>query len=365
MICSPSILVGPQSPAIFQLFKEVLIDDSRRNVIWDTLNQLDQSNLHVIIFKVKYLSFIGNNNDALNVINFAIESHPDYNDFALLKAHVQKHMDSKKDAIETVAKIKNLMINDKFSASKVAKYMIRYGSISEAQEIMSKFIQKPNQKERMGDLHEMQAVWYLIEMGDRLFEDKKFLHAACFYHKIELIFAEFIDDQLDFHGYCLRRMSFIEYMNFLKFLDSQLKTSDILKRALIGVSRCLIIMADNNSDINFLTDKLNATDISLTFDDDISNLLEHFRSLLSNQKDCDDYLHCICNNLMANHPEDVDALQEALKISNRADSLLTSQKLSMKLLEKGIVISEAIIDRINSHRRTEIESLWQQVPLLN
>lgn len=355
-----------QSPAIFQLFKEVLKNEIGLDIIRESLSQMDQTKLHVMIFKIKLLCFTGDNEEALILVNSALESYPDSNDLAFIKAHIQKEMGAFKDANETVSKIKNSVTGDKFSVSKVAKYMMRYGSITEAQELMGKFIQKPDQKERMGDLHEMQAVWYLIEMADRLLKDQKFLYAACFYRKIEMIFAEFIDDQLDFHGYSLRRMSFIEYINFLRFLDNQLKTSKILMRAHIGVSRCLMKIIDlNENNADCLVDKMSTASISNLFDDDISADIDYFRSLVATQKNCDDYLIRISNSLMSNHPNDLDALQAALDISLRTNSLLTAQKLSMKLLENGVNVSNSVVDRINTQRRAEIESLWKHVPLLN
>lgn len=200
------------SPATFQLFKENIKNKERCKLIWDALLLLDQNDLTVMIFKAKYYSFIGDHTSALGLIDSAIISYKDLIELVMIKAHIQKHMGSIKQATETIYSVSESFMKDKFTASKSAKYFIRYGSISKAQEILGSFIQKPNLKDRMDDLHEMQAVWYLIEMADRLLKDEKTIYAACFYRKIELIFEDFIDDQLDFHGYSLRRMAFVEYI---------------------------------------------------------------------------------------------------------------------------------------------------------
>ena len=354
-----------RSPASFQLFKEVLNDEERRNYIWESLLQLDQCNLSTIIFKAKYSAFVQNFDDALVLIDSAIESHPDNIDLVMLKGHIQKKMTNTTEAIVTISGIKNSIANDKFSVSKLAKYNIRYGSISEAQEIMGKFIQKPNQKEKMADLHEMQAGWYLIEMGDRLSKEGSFLNAACFYRKIELIFDEINDDQLDFHSYSLRKMSFVEYMKFLRFLDNQIKKSEILKRAQIGLSECLMNLIDFDVDINSLTNKFEASSISSRFDDDLSVHLGFFRSLLSTKKNTVDYLNLICNNLLSNHSDEIDVLHVCLKISFKLGSMLSAQKLSIKLLENGGSVPSDVIDRINNYRISLADSLWRHVPLLN
>lgn len=353
------------SPATFQLFKDVLRREDRREIIWETLLQLNQEDLSVIIFKAKYLVLVEDYSNALSLIESAIACNAANTDLVLIKAHIQKRMGlSSAAANDTMLKIKDSVASDKFSVSKMAKYLIRYGSISEAQEMMGKFIQKPNQQERMADLHEMQAVWYLIEMADRQFKDGNKLSAACFYRKIVLIFDELNDDQLDFHGYALRRMSFIEYMKFLRFLDGELKTSEVLKRAHIGLCRCLLNMTSESDQVDSLAKQLDLANISSQFSDDLSALSEYIRSLLSSPKSVSEYLHRICNTLIQTHSEDTVVIQTVLDVALKFDMKLCAQKLVIKLLQKGVSVSDNVIESINK-QRLEPNSLWQHVPLLN
>ena len=364
---TPSIfksIMARGSPATFQLFKSTLHDEKRRQLIWETLLELNQDDLSVIVFKVKYLAMIKDYFNAMTLINAAIKSNSENTDLKLLKAHVQKCMGCTNDANETVSILKDLITNDKFSVSKSAKYMIRYGSITEAQEMLGKFIQKPSQKERMGDLHEMQAVWYLIEMADRLFKNGDILSSACFYRKIEMVFSELIDDQLDFHGYSLRRMSFVEYMKFLRFLDNELKTSEILKRSQVGLSLCMLNLSVSEKDVNELTKKFKSTYIASDYSDDLSVHMEFFRPLLSTPKGLDESLQRICNNLINNYPEDPEALKTALNICEKLNLMLTAQKITTKLIERGVAVPDSIIDLINK-QRSESGLLWEHVPFLN
>ncbi len=95
---------------------------------------------------------------------------------------------------------------------KTAKHMIRNGFVTEAQIIINSFIQKPTAAEKIKDMQEMQAIWYLTEMGDYFFSKSKYLTAYCFFKKIHKIFIEFVDDQLDFHNYSLRRLVLSDYV---------------------------------------------------------------------------------------------------------------------------------------------------------
>lgn len=359
------VIMEKNSPASFHLFKGVLNIEERREIVWDSLLRLDQDNLSVIIFKVKYLAFVNNLSDALALINLSIESYPENNDLIMLKSRVLKKMSKYNEALVSISLGKNLVSNDKFSLSKIAKYMIKFGSISEAQEIIGKFIQKSNQKECMADLHEMQAVWYLVEMADRLFKDGNILNAACFYRKINLVFDEFIDDQLDFHSYSLRKMSFVEYIKFLRFFDNQLKKSEISKRAQIGLAYCLLTMIEEDSDMESLTQKFGSSTISHHFEDDLTIHFDFFRTLFTVKKNVLDFLHRICDNLLSNHCNDESSLNCSLKISLKLGKFLSIQKITMKLAENGYNISDDIVNQINNYRNSQGESLWQNVPLLN
>ena len=150
----------------------------------------------------------------------------------------------------------------------------------------------------------------------------------------------------------------------MRFLDNQLKTSEILKRALIGLSNCLIKLSETNESVDSLTLQLESSSISSRFEDDLSSNLEYFRTLLLTQSGISDYLNRIYLSLVKYHPEDTEVLQIACEISLKLNSLLTAQKLAVKLLEKGRSIPDSIIERINDHRSENV-SLWQFIPLLN
>ena len=203
------------SPAVFSLFKRYLADSERRHVIWDSISAfLTREDLKTasLAFAANFQSLIWNQEEALKHVDQLIVLQPDQKDHLLLKARILKRDEKSSDAVALLESEIETFLKDKFSASKVAKYQLRHGSIPKGQEIIASFIQKPTLQEKIGDLHEMQAIWYLSEMANRLVREGKNLEAACFYRKIEMIFDEFIDDQLDFHGFSIRKMSFVDYI---------------------------------------------------------------------------------------------------------------------------------------------------------
>lgn len=142
-----------------------------------------------------------------------------------------------------------------------------------------------------------------------------------------------------------------------------MRTSEILKRAHLGLSQCILVLTEKNNDIEQLTTNLEVSTLSIQFEDDLSTHLEHFRKLLLSKKGIEETLLRLQSKLLSSHPEDLDVMQICLKISLRRDALLSAQKLSLKLLEQGCTISDNIVELINvEHAKSD--SLWQIVPQL-
>ena len=142
-----------------------------------------------------------------------------------------------------------------------------------------------------------------------------------------------------------------------------MKTSEILKRAHLGLSQCILVLTENENDIEKLTTNLEVSTLSIEFEDDLSTHLEYFRTLLLSKKGIEETLLRLQSKLLSFNPEDLDVMQICLKISIRQGALLSAQKLSLKLLEQGYTISDNIVELINvEHAKND--SLWQNVPQL-
>lgn len=349
------------SPATFSLFKRFMNCSHRREIIWSTVQKhIDDQEVRscALAFAAHYESALGNQAEALKYADLLIQAEPAQKDHLLMKARILKRSNCPQEGLAVMQSETESFLKDKFSASKVAKYEIRFGQIGKAQEIIASFIQKPTLKEQIGDLHEMQAAWYLIEMADRLLKEGKQLDAACFYRKIELIFNEFIDDQLDFHSYAIRRMAFVDYIKFLRFLDKDLKKSAYLERALIGQAKIFLSVseADISSELSLMT--LSTPD----FADDISSLQNSVKETMSTPKTLQDALRNICNTLLKNHSEDAEALQVCLSIAKNLNAKLLAAKIASNLRLLGHEIDAQMVSFINSDRTS---ALWNEISAFN
>ena len=69
------------------------------------------------------------------------------------------------------------------------------------------------------NLFDMEATWFELEAACHT-RRNKFGRALKYYHAVLTHFNQFVEDQFDFHAYCLRRTSINAYMDLLKVEDS-------------------------------------------------------------------------------------------------------------------------------------------------
>lgn len=361
-------LLKKGSPATFKLFKKYLQCPVKEKVIVAALDAFSSAepSSAAALFAAKYHASAERFDQALDIVNVAMQNDTDISDLCLAKAQILRKLGKGSEALCTLTAEPSNLMQDKFGASKIAKCYLRDGQFERAQELLASFVHKPTMKDKIGDLHEMQATWYLIEMGDRLYAEGKYLYAACFYRKIETVFNEFIDDQLDFHGYSLRRMSFVEYVKFLRFLDDELLTAKVFGRALVGLASCILALSPDDSGSEKLSKafkELSVKDFAEQgFLDDIGTHMEHVRGLVSTAKTGEEACTRISAMLLKHHSEDMDAVRVCLKIALKRDALLLAQKLALRLKRAGQPVDIAT-ERLDAHR--ESESMWEAVPLFS
>lgn len=108
---------------------------------------------------------------------------------------------------------RELDLQDRFINSKCAKYMLRAGQIEEAEKILAMFTRK--EVSAVQDLTDMQCHWFHIEEGYAYLRQKNYGKALKRFHVTQKIFDDIYDDQFDFHGYCLRKMTIRAYVKYV------------------------------------------------------------------------------------------------------------------------------------------------------
>jgi hypothetical protein len=87
----------------------------------------------------------------------------------------------------------------------------------------------------------MQCIWYAYATALSQQNQNKFGLALRRYNQIDKHFAEYIDDQLDFHPYAIRKQTIRNYMDLLRTFDKLYGHKYFVKTAKGAVNTHLII----------------------------------------------------------------------------------------------------------------------------
>ena len=159
--------------------------------------------------------------EALKLINLAIDHTPTVVELYMLKAKILKHSNELFQAVQSMKEAQSMDASDRFVGSKCAKYMLRAGQIEEAVEMMGNFT-KPGE-EPLGYLDETQCTWFLVEMALAFKKKCKSGEALKKCLEIKRYFEEVCEDQLDFHLFAMSRMRLCAYLGLLRLEDKLMK----------------------------------------------------------------------------------------------------------------------------------------------
>ncbi|KAL7023109.1 hypothetical protein ACKWTF_012493 [Chironomus riparius] len=171
-------------------------------------------------FLAQHFDYQKNTQKALDYVDAAIEHTPTLIELFVVKGKIFKHAGDPIEAYKWLDEAQSLDTADRYINSKCAKYMLRANMLKEAEEMCAKFTR--DGVSAMENLNEMQCMWFqtecalaykrLNQLGDSL---KK-----C--HEIERHFSEIVEDQFDFHTYCIRKMTLRSYVDLLR-LENRLR----------------------------------------------------------------------------------------------------------------------------------------------
>ena len=91
---------------------------------------------------------------------------------------------------------------------------------------------------------DMQAMWYEMASGNCYFDLKQYGLALKRFKKVEEHFADFMEDQFDFHGYCVRKQTMRAYVEALRMLDN-IYSNEVYALATEAVVKVYIYLFEN------------------------------------------------------------------------------------------------------------------------
>ncbi|ODN00856.1 N-alpha-acetyltransferase 16, NatA auxiliary subunit [Orchesella cincta] len=168
-------------------------------------------------YLAKHYDHIGNTKTALHCVNKAIDHTPTLIELLTCKAKIYKHSGDITAAVENMNDAREMDTADRYLNSKCAKYMLRADKVSEATEILGKFTREGTSP--MDNLNEMQCMWFQTECARTYQRVGMWGEALKKCLEVDRHFHEIIEDQYDFHSYCLRKMTLRSYIKLLRLED--------------------------------------------------------------------------------------------------------------------------------------------------
>lgn len=185
---------------------------------------------------------IGQTEMALTEIDKAL-AHPDsVTECRMAKARFMKHAGDTRQALALADEARKADLSDRFVNTKSTKYALRADNVPQAESWISLFT-------RDGDtggvqaLYDMQCIWYELEAAESHLRCNEIGSALKKFMAVERHFTDMIEDQFDFHTYCLRKVTLRSYVMMLRMEDS-LRSHHYFRRAATGVVRCLLRLFD-------------------------------------------------------------------------------------------------------------------------
>lgn len=173
--------------------------------------------LWTLFYMAQHYDHLRESTKALELINAAIEHTPTLIELFVTKGRVYKHAGDPIEAFKCLDEAQSLDTADRYINSKCAKYMLRANLIKDAEDICAKFTREGVSS--MENLNEMQCMWFQTECALAYQRLEKWGDALKKCHEIDRHFSEIIEDQFDFHTYCMRKMTLRAYVGLLRLED--------------------------------------------------------------------------------------------------------------------------------------------------
>lgn len=179
---------------------------------------------------------------ALEYAEKCVELDPKSVDFHAVKARTLKHQGDFAAAAEAIETARATDEKDRAINTKCAKYQLRNDENEKALETAGKFTQNKTGGP-LGDLLDMQAIWYLTEDGQSYLRQRKLGLALKRFHQVSTIFDIWQEDQFDFHNFSLRKGMIRAYVDMLRWED-HLRDHPYYSRTALSAVRAYVLLHD-------------------------------------------------------------------------------------------------------------------------
>lgn len=180
---------------------------------------------------------------ATEYIEKTIQLCPTDYTYVMTKARIYKHQGDTEKASKTMNEAREMDLADRYINTKCAKYQLRNNEHENAIKTMGLFTRKEAVGGPLGDLLDMQCMWFLYEDGQSYFREGKLSLALKRFKAVYDIFDVWQEDQFDFHSFSLRKGQIRAYIQMIRWED-QLREHPFYSRCAISAVKIYVKLFD-------------------------------------------------------------------------------------------------------------------------
>lgn len=233
-------------PALPALLPLPAVEASRPNgdafVEKDAEVDPEMARLWVHHFLAQHYDRIGKFETALTEIDKALAHPESVVECQMVKAEVLKHCGDTTEALAIADGARQADLSDRFVNSESTKYALLADNVPQAESWISLFT-RDGDSGGVQALYDMQCIWYELGAAESHLRCGQIAQALKKFMAVERHFIDMIEDQFDFHSYCLRKVTLRSYVQMLR-MEDQLRSHVCYERAATGVVRCLLRLND-------------------------------------------------------------------------------------------------------------------------
>jgi tetratricopeptide (TPR) repeat protein len=203
----------------------------------DTQEESPSSLLFTLYFAVQHYDARGDYSRALQLVEEAITHTATLTNLYAAKARIYKHAGNYKEAAAQMEIARKLDLADRYLNTMSAKYQLRAGLKEHAEAVVGLFTKWDAAGQ--SNLYEMQASWYELALAAAYHRTGDLPNAITQYGNVLKHFQDFEEDQLDFHAYCIRKLTLRAYLDMLGWED-RLHTHRFYYRAASELVKCYL-----------------------------------------------------------------------------------------------------------------------------
>eukprot|EP00948_MAST-09A_sp_MAST-9A-sp1_P003823 g3823.t1 len=191
--------------------------------------------LWTFLVYAQHNDLIGKTMRALEYVDKAIAHTPTMMDLYESKAQILANAGNFIESARVYDSARSMDLADRYINTLSVQSFFKIGNLARADHNAAMFTRyEGDPKIQMVD---MQVSWYSLAAGKCHLNAGRKGMALKYFRQVESFFDQWVDDQIDFHSYCLRKLTLGVYLDMLRIEDQRIKANAFYQEAALAIAQ--------------------------------------------------------------------------------------------------------------------------------